>query len=410
MRQTLAVLTVALALRLLVVWTVAANSVPGWLYQRGTEMGYLAQSVVDGQGLSSPFGVPTGPTAFFAPGYPLLVAAVFKLFGVYSQHSAIVLMLINLAANLVTIWLIMRIARSLFGSRAALTGGLFWACSPALIWMPSIFWDTSISTALLIGLIALALLCRDRPSRSMWLWFGLYAGVTSLLNPALILVVFAALGWTAWNTWRVHRGSIVLALAVFAIVFAPWPIRNARVFHAFVPLRTALGFDLWMGNHPGSNGMLDGSLFPTFNHTELDLYKTQGEMAYTNGKSKLTRDYIRAHPGTFLSLTARRAVRYWAGTGNEGGSLAYPIQALLTTLLGFAGMWVLVSTRRRNLAVLFALPLLLFPIPYYITHAEFRFRLVLDPLLTVLAAIALVHFFTRRKSAASTGVEQESLG
>jgi hypothetical protein len=39
-------------------------------------------------------------------------------------------------------------------------------------------------------------------------------------------------------------------------------------------------------------------------------------------------------------------------------------------------------------AALFLLPLLLFPLPYYITHAEFRYRLVVDPLLTILAASA----------------------
>jgi hypothetical protein len=32
---------------------------------------------------------------------------------------------------------------------------------------------------------------------------------------------------------------------------------------------------------------------------------------------------------------------------------------------------------------------MIFPLPYYITHAEFRYRLVVDPLLTILAASAL---------------------
>jgi hypothetical protein len=32
---------------------------------------------------------------------------------------------------------------------------------------------------------------------------------------------------------------------------------------------------------------------------------------------------------------------------------------------------------------------MLFPLPYYITHAEFRYRLVVDPLLTILAAYAV---------------------
>ena len=38
--------------------------------------------------------------------------------------------------------------------------------------------------------------------------------------------------------------------------------------------------------------------------------------------------------------------------------------------------------------IVFILPLMVFPLPYYITHAEFRYRLVIDPLLTILAAYA----------------------
>jgi hypothetical protein len=49
----------------------------------------------------------------------------------------------------------------------------------------------------------------------------------------------------------------------------------------------------------------------------------------------------------------------------------------------------------RAFAVLMALPLLLFPLPYYITHAEFRYRLNIDPLLTLLAAYAVTQLATR---------------
>jgi hypothetical protein len=53
------------------------------------------------------------------------------------------------------------------------------------------------------------------------------------------------------------------------------------------------------------------------------------------------------------------------------------------------GIWRLGRKRRFGLATLFLLPLILFPLPYYITHAEFRYRLVVDPLLTILAAYAV---------------------
>jgi hypothetical protein len=47
-----------------------------------------------------------------------------------------------------------------------------------------------------------------------------------------------------------------------------------------------------------------------------------------------------------------------------------------------------------------ALPLLLFPLPYYITHAEFRYRLVIDPILTILAAYAVTQFAGKASVAA----------
>ena len=40
--------------------------------------------------------------------------------------------------------------------------------------------------------------------------------------------------------------------------------------------------------------------------------------------------------------------------------------------------------------MLFLLPILLFPLPYYMTHPDFRFRLLLDPLLTILSAYAVI--------------------
>ena len=45
------------------------------------EAGRIARSLVEGYGYSSPFRGHTGPTAWLAPLYPLLLAAVFKAEG-----------------------------------------------------------------------------------------------------------------------------------------------------------------------------------------------------------------------------------------------------------------------------------------------------------------------------------------
>jgi hypothetical protein len=352
-------------------------------------MGLLANSLIHGLGYSSPFGGSTGPTAFIAPGYPTLVAGVFLVFGSCTFLSALVIMAINIVASLLTIWIMMHIAADVLDRRTALVAGAFWAVSLPLLWVPAIFWESSLSQFAIIAIIALALRCRRAPTRKAWMLLGACCGVASLINPALVFSLIAIMGWLAYQTRRVSRTAPILGLLVLGLVFAPWPIRNAYRFHAFIPLRSTVGFELWMGNRPGANGRLDESVFPMFNKQELSSYLSQGEVAYTNKKSEQAWVYIRANPEVFLKLSARRFYRFWAGTGNVNSPAIYEIHALLTTVFGFAGLIVLYRRRMSAFATLMALPLILFPVPYYITHAEFRYRLNIDPVLTVLAAYAV---------------------
>ncbi|HEY6943856.1 MAG TPA: hypothetical protein VI431_01860, partial [Candidatus Acidoferrum sp.] len=51
------------------------------------ETGSIAASLATGKGFSSPFGKETGPTAWLTPVYPLLVAGVFRVFGIFTRAS-----------------------------------------------------------------------------------------------------------------------------------------------------------------------------------------------------------------------------------------------------------------------------------------------------------------------------------
>jgi hypothetical protein len=47
-------------------------------------MGRVARSLATGHGYADPFGGHSGPTAWVPPLFPLILALVFKLFGVYT--------------------------------------------------------------------------------------------------------------------------------------------------------------------------------------------------------------------------------------------------------------------------------------------------------------------------------------
>jgi hypothetical protein len=400
-RSPIVILAVALAMRLVALHSFFTSHPRTYLFTHPYEMGPVANSLIHGLGYSSPFGGSTGPTAIVAPGYPTLIAPIFLLFGSYSFASALAITGLQIVVSLITIWLMMHVCRELLDARSATLAGTFWAVSIPLLFIPAIFWETSISACAFIGIVALAVRCHREPTRAAWILLGACCGIAALINPALLPSLLAMMCWMAYETRRVARATALIGLLTLLLVYAPWPIRNAYRFHAFIPMRSTVGLELYMGNRPGATGHLDESLSPILNKQEFASYVSKGEVAYTNDQSKQAWAYIRAQPGHFVNLSLRRAYRFWTGTGYVDGPLIYELHALLTTVFGFVGLVFVYRRRERWFAVLMALPLLLFPAPYYITHAEFRYRLNIDPLLTILAAYAVTRLaaaWSRRRS------------
>lgn len=396
------VLSVALILRLVMaIVTISAH--PGmWFYNQSSELGCLAHSVLDGRGLASPFCGVTGPSAFLAPGYPLLVAFAFHLFGEYTNSATVMLVLCQLVFGVLFVFALMALSRRIFGSQVANIAGAICAISPAMIWLPVLFWETSFTILSLTGILAFALHCVDSPKPLNWLTIGLFCGLAMLVNPAITFTLAAIVLWAAWQARSVPRFAPALALVTWLLVFSAWPIRNEIVFHKFIPLRTNLGYELWQGNHTGSDGAFDPTLHLNINRIERSRYAEIGELNYMREKSAIAMAAIKADPARFVRLSLQRANRFWFGFPSEQNSALVIANLSLTTIFGAAGLALLVY-RKPSYALLLSAPFVLFPLPYYLTHADFRFRLVLDPLAIMLSVYAVqslrTHLASRRISA-----------
>jgi hypothetical protein len=292
------------------------------------------------------------------------------------------------------------IASRLFGAGTANLAGVAWAVSLPLLWMPAIFWETCLSTLLLTGMIALALRSVEMPGKAMWIFIGAYCGLAMWVNPSLILAMLAIVVWAAWRTRSSCGYAPWMGLLMTLVVFAPWPIRNAHVLHAFIPLRSSFGYELWQGNRAGGDGIFDSDLYPVNNKQEFAAYASEGELAYFRDKSMLAKAYIHAHPREFIRLTCKRALRFWIGKGDKENSGFVELHVATTSLLGWLGL-VILFKRRRGTAMLLVLPLLLYPLPYYITDAKVRYRFTIDPLMSILAAYALIQLIACLKPGAT---------
>ena len=78
-----------------------------------------------------------------------------------------VMMALQTMFAVLTVAAIMHVAGQIFGAATAKLAGAFWAVSPPLLWLPAVLWETSLSTLLLIGMVALALRAWIRPGKAL---------------------------------------------------------------------------------------------------------------------------------------------------------------------------------------------------------------------------------------------------
>jgi hypothetical protein len=393
------IFALALFLRIVAAALTLVSHPRHWFFDNAADLGYLAQSLASGRGFSSPFGGSTGPSALITPGYPLLIALVFKVCGAWTTLAAVTIIALQVFFATLTVAALMHGANRIFGAATANLAGLVWAVSVPLLLLPGIFWETCLSTLLLCGSVLFALHISEGASTRMWLAAGAYCGVTLLVNPALIPAMLSIFAWAAFRTRPASFVRPAMGAVVMFIIFALWPIRNVRVMRAPILLRSSFGYELWQGNRPSSDGAFDDSLYPLHNKVEYAQYAAEGEVAYMRSKSVRAEAYIRARPGAFFWLTAKRVARFWIGTRGTENLPEVEFHTVTTLALGVLGLFLLWRSH-TSIAFLFMLPLLLFPLPYYITDARFRYRFVVDPLMTILAAYAVTQmweYLKRRK-------------
>ncbi len=369
-------------------------------------MGRVARCIAQGHGFSSPYEGNTGPTAWEPPLYPYLMAGVFKLFGIYSQRSAWVLLSINSLFATLTCIPIYWIAHRTFGERVAIWSAYAWALNP-YVWYWSIhwIWDTTFTPLVLACIFLLALelgyVAPDAPVRgrwndtAAWILFGALYAIGALGNPTMLAFLpFCGL-WIWHQRFRQglpSLGGVALSSLVFFAVLSPWVIRNYEVFHRFVFLRDDFGLQVRLGNGPYADGMLMAYLQPNLNKLELEKFQNEGELAYAESCKRQAFDWIRAHPGRFAVISLKRFFYYWNGVPRETNSVApvdFRTSAFLSTSV--LALWGAIRAvrQKRPGAWLFASLILFYPAIYYFVYPHARYRHPIEPELTILIVFLL---------------------
>ncbi len=360
------------------------------------------------------FHQPTGPTAWLAPVYPFFLAIIFKVFGSFTAASFYLAAFFNCLFSALVCWPLFYVALRIGNRTAAAVAGWLWAVFPSGILIPfEWIWDSSLSALLAISLLWSTFRLTDDPRRRNFILYGLFWGFCLLVNPALGAVFPFLLLWIYFRVGssKLHRAAnIALVLSLAILVCLPWTIRNAVQFHRFIPIRSDLPFELWMGNNPIYD-QHSRQLNRITRYEEVHQYAQLGETAFLEEKGRAAKEFIRTHLALTLRLAVRRAVAIWMGTPapwqdfqRADSNLArfIFIWNALTILGAAAGLACLLFTRRWFLLPVAAFPLA-FPLVYYLTQVSLRLRHPCDPVLALLMALALTWPWLRTASHANAG-------
>lgn len=390
-----------------------------WLSLRGTignSMGEAFNTAVafaQSGTLSDAFQQGQGPTAHLTPLPPLIAGTVYRVLGVGSFPAELTLLTWTLGLTVLASWFCFRAFELAGTPRPALLLGLagFWLLPINFHLEVVMFriWEGTLATALAAFFIY-RVLRADAKHEDGWsevVMLSLVAAVLFLVSPPLGLAGYAAALLLTVRTQPVRRwaGVAVTAAIALAMVVTPWALRNYQVMGSFIPLRSNLGLELAVANHPAAaRGGDDRQIFLkrmaqvhpyTSRYAYQQFRQAGGEVAYAEKLGRETKAWMAANPLGVARLSAKHVLQFffpprWFYFINDNSSQAVGLrQAILWALsfFGLAGVVLILAQRRRRfdyLIIMVLVPVL----PYAVTQPILRYRYITYAPMMFFAAIA----------------------
>jgi hypothetical protein len=270
----------------------------------------LGDQLAEGNGYTYGFGVDQGTTAYYPPGYPLVLGAVVWLVRLLPGEAAVfdVAIWLNVALSVATIGLVFLLGRRLAGDRVGLVAAGAWALWPNLVFHSGVVLTETLFLFLLV--LMLIVLLGDPgaarlPGRARLVTVGVLFGLTLLVRPvsAVIAPVFLILWWGAGVRAALWRLALVGVATVAVLV--PWSIRSSLAMDEPVAMSLNFGDNLCIGHNPGADGGF-GDLGAHCYAAE-ELRRPEAETRRNSENIDRAVTYITENPGTTLRRTVSKA-------------------------------------------------------------------------------------------------------
>lgn len=387
----------------------------------------IAKNVAEGNGYRIYPNL--GETMIREPGYPLLLAAVFKLGGYGIQQARAISVVLAFGAALI----LRRIAQKITNEKVTgLVAALLFLFYPGVL-VAETHTGIEIPCTFTVMLFILALHnAVEKGSLFRWIGAGLVFGVAVLVRsvvllfpvPLLIFLLFRAKDWEKRRRLFESIGVLVVGAAA---VISPWVIRNHKLVHSFVPTATVAGVAAQTGLYTCENASPDKPFYMTdteagFERSEIVkqlhipfyqayyyqiFYAPQNELEFDRALRKSVSAEYRSHPAMLASCALRNLLFNFWFLGKTPNSVFLNVLVLTPLLaLAIAGIVVLWKQKLLHNADIILLYILYVPLVHAPILAQARYSILVVPFVTVFAAVFLVSAGRRLRAQVSKTTEK----
>jgi 4-amino-4-deoxy-L-arabinose transferase-like glycosyltransferase len=392
----------------------------------------LSLRLIDGYGFSFgqewwPITDAGAPTAHWSFLYTFYVAGIYSLFGIQPLMARLVQALV---VGILLPWLTYKLGKHLFDEMIGLVAAGITAIYLYFVYYAGTLMTESFYIVALLASFYLAMRLVEPAtgapvpvsgpgaagvSTRNWvgtaLMLGVAVGSAALLRQLSILFIPFLFVWIWWAGRTNHAQNVLRSLAVASIVICvmilPFSIYNSIRFDRFVLLNTNAGYAFFWGNHP-----IYGTHFESILPREMGTYQglipqelyDLDEAALDQELLKRGIQFILDDPGRYVLLSISRIPAYfmfWPSNESElisnisrvfSFGIAWPFMLIGLGLAPYSHRLKEQFALHSSLALLYLFALI-YTLIHLLTWALIRYRLPVDAVLILFAAVSVVHIF-----------------
>ncbi len=360
--------------------------------------------------------LPEKPTSFFVPGFPLFEAFIFAVAGMGNLTAVVG---VQLVLGLLTVFLGMRIASRFVSGWWYTAAGVFIALDPFELYFQAVPATQALFSLLFIAGLLFSIRFLENTRIANGVVAGLVWGITFIVRPvAFPMVVWLAAVVLIAGKFAVKRlPSILVMLFSFAVVLAPWVLRNRNTMGRYQLLPLQGGVQMWeyngriftdafLGEAEGATllyGPVRQVWLPRLNQAELaefPVFTTETEFQRDSILYSRQISFLKANPLVFLHLSACRFAEFFKPFPLNSFSPVHTILGLLSFfwigVFFFAGMHLMVRMGWQG--VYTAGVTAGYILMHLLTASGTPHRVALDIPLAIASLVAMKYSFERFKT------------